>query len=112
MKQKQLLTCHDAVVTKKQHTTPCSDCPWARKSMPGWLGAYTMAEWLQAAHGEGTSECHTRVDKQCAGFATFRANIVKVPRDPAAFRLPRNTTTVFASDAEFIAHHKEWSTYG
>ena len=67
----QLLTHHEARHTKAQHKTPCTDCPWARKSLAGWLGGTTAQEWIDIAHGEpGTADCHT-TDKQCAGLAIY-----------------------------------------
>jgi len=102
---KRLLTYHDAVKTRIQHTKPCSDCPWARVSLPGWLGQVSAEDWLALAHGEGICECHA-TDKLCAGFAIFRANVCKVPRDPGSFRLPADKVTCFSSNAEFLAHHK------
>lgn len=73
---------------KTQHTKPCSDCPWRRKAIPGWLGtaqenADEIAkpqEWLDRAHGEVVVECHTNLSCQCAGISIYRANMAKVPR--------------------------------
>ena len=106
MKRKQLLICSDAVVRTRQHEKPCSDCPWSRKSLPGWLGSPTAADWISYAHGEAKVDCHTIVNRHCAGIAIYRANVVKTPRDPLAFKLPANTKLVFASPAEFMEHHK------
>lgn len=103
----QLKTADQAVKTKCQHKRPCSNCPWAHKSLPGWLGSNTAAEWIDIAHGEpGGAECHT-TDKQCAGMVIYQANVCKSPRDSSVLRLPQNKTTVFASAAEFKAHHSK-----
>jgi hypothetical protein len=91
--------------TGKQHTSPCSDCPWARAALPGWLGSMSAEEWLQLAHGEGGADCHAIQDAQCAGLAVYRANNCKSLRDPEAFRLPPNRTTVFSNPNEFRNHH-------
>lgn len=32
---KKLLSSEDAVKGQKQHTKPCSDCPWSREALPG-----------------------------------------------------------------------------
>lgn len=101
----QLLTYHDAKRTKVQHHSPCSDCPWARKSLRGWLGNYTAEEWIEIVRADGFIECHTKIDKQCAGSAIFRSNICKSPRDPKVLTLPRNTISVFANIGEFLNHH-------
>ena len=108
-KRKQLLTSADAIEEKKQHISPCSDCPWARKSLPGWLGPHTTWEWLNIAHGDGRMECHTRTimgePAQCAGASIFRANICKLTRGPN-LRLPADKVKVFAWDDEFATHHE------
>jgi hypothetical protein len=100
----QLVTGDRAKKTLRQHRRPCSDCPFARWSVRGWLGHMTPEEWMQLAHGEGTADCHT-TDKQCAGLAVYHANVCKVPRDPKALRLPVDRRLVFASSQEFLEHH-------
>lgn len=105
----------EAVVVTKQHKTPCHDCPWRRASIAGWLGPFDADEWLAMAHGETLADCHarryaSRSGPQCAGLATFRANVCKAPRDPRILRLKANRETVFATNAEFIAHHGEAPT--
>lgn len=97
----------EAKPRKAQHTSPCSDCPFARKSLPRWLGRMTAEDWVLAAHGEVWIDCHTVSNWQCAGAAIYRANVCKVSRDAKQLRLPRNRTSVFASPLEFLAHHKE-----
>lgn len=98
----------------KQPTgTPCKECPWRRKSAPGWLGPHTAEEWISMAHGEGFIACHLTIEKagdnadamtQCSGSAIFRSNLCKLPRSGAA-TLPSDRTTVFGSNAEFTTHH-------
>lgn len=91
---------------KRQHKTPCSDCPWRRDSLPGWLGGGSALEWLTLAHGDTKSDpCHTRKGMHCAGVAIYRANVCKTPRDPDALKLPKDTKLVFASQQEFYDHH-------
>jgi len=105
MKQRQLLTYRDVKKTKKQHTSPCSDCPWARKSIKGWLGSNSPECFVALAHGEGTQECHT-TNKLCAGLAIYRANVCKSPRDENQLRLSPDNITVFSSPTEFLSHHR------
>lgn len=110
MKRGQLLTADDAEVYPRQHKAPCSDCPWRRDSLPGWTGDMTADEWLQAAHGEANIQCHTRKAAhgqhwQCAGVATYRANVCKTPRDRYIMTLPADRENVFATPAEFQKHH-------
>lgn len=66
----------------------------------------TAEEWIEAVHGEALVDCHTVSNQQCAGSAIYRANVCKSPRRSDVLRLPANTNTVFASMAEFRAHHK------
>ena len=75
--------------------------------MPGWLGGYPVAEWLQLAHGEEEPGCHITTNQSCAGLAIFRANIAKRVRDPDALRLPADKVNVFATDGQFRTHHEK-----
>jgi hypothetical protein len=109
--RRQLLSFLDATTTPRQHTGPCSDCPWSRKSVPGWLARMTPEEWIACAQGDGLIECHTKKASdgeawQCAGAARFRSNILKVPRDPNILQnLKADVVRVFASVGEFLTHH-------
>jgi hypothetical protein len=133
----QMLTSADAQPFRKQHSAPCSDCPWARKSLKGWTGSNTSAQWLHVARDYWHPiACHTRrvaedvlikaytkgsIDNhltlaaegclghwQCAGAAIYRANtsVFRFPTRPW-LQLPANRISVFASPAEFLAHHGE-----
>lgn len=86
---------------------PCGDCPWRRKSAPGWLGSEaTPEEWVQRAAAEAYVECHLDASRHCAGIAIFRGNTGKRPRHPQVLRLDPDRETVFASHREFIEHHR------
>lgn len=104
-RQLQLLSSDDAVPAQGQHTKPCSDCPWARNALAGWLGSMTPEQWLANAHGEARIDCHTLAGAQCAGAAIYRANMAKLPRDASLLRLPADRERVFATPAEFRTHH-------
>jgi hypothetical protein len=104
-KRGQLITSEEARPAVTQHKAPCSDCPWARKSLAGWLGDTSREEWLGDAHGEARIECHTLVGAQCAGAAIYRANVFKLPRDPSLLRLPADRERVFSNKTEFWEHH-------
>lgn len=95
----------EAVPAKRQITKPCTDCPWRRDSLPGWLGGASSSEWVRAAHGEDKVPCHVHGNVQCAGLAVYRANTAKSCRDSSIIKLPKDKTSVFASPAEFINHH-------
>jgi hypothetical protein len=102
---RQLVSSDEARPAKRQHETPCSDCPWRRKALPGWLGSMTAEEWVAAAHSETRIDCHTLIGAQCAGAATYRANICKRPRDPELLLLNSDRVVVFARPHEFLDHH-------
>lgn len=128
----QLQTSDRAKEFRKQHQAPCSDCPWARKSLKGWTGPNPTVTWLAAVRDYWHPiACHTRriareitgrygkpeVNRtsqlclghwECAGAAIFRANTKVQPFDHRPLlELPENKITVFASPAEFEAHHGE-----
>lgn len=103
---RRLVSSDEAVPTEIQHTKACSDCPFARHSIQGWLGSMSADEWLNAAHGEATADCHITTNQQCAGMAIYRANICKLPRNRDAMRLPADRQAVFSNRMEFKEHHE------
>lgn len=118
MSRRQLVTVDQAKRVTKQHTTPCSDCPWRRESLPGWLGGMSPEDWVKAAHGDNAIECHTRVGRSgqfihCAGAAIYRANVAKRVREDAwrflkvlPLTLAKDIVKVFATPFEFLKHHR------
>lgn len=106
MPQRKLIAGTEARPAKRQHTKPCSDCPWHRESLPGWLGGLSADAWLCEAHGEAVIECHTRLGMQCAGAAIYRANVCKTPRSITILRLPADKERVFATPFEFRDQHE------
>lgn len=103
---RKLVSSDEATLTKKQHRRPCSDCPWSRLALPGWLGGSTVEQWIAEAHGETRINCHTLKGPQCAGSAIYRANVCKLPRDPEILRIKADRETVFATPKEFKEHHE------
>jgi hypothetical protein len=103
-----------------QHTTPCATCPFRRTTEPGYLGGSPTQTYVGQTEAGFMIACHSCINYddpdwkekasvygnvgQCAGAAIFRSNIEK-PR-PALLTLPPNTDIVFASYAEFVAHHE------
>lgn len=112
---------------KKQHTKPCSACPFSRAITPGVIDpaacGYSPPEvYVGQAEGPFLLSCHKspgyfddpRSTKhlRCAGAMIYRANCgigerfsdevltAMVAREP-------NTELVFASHAELIAHHRQ-----
>jgi hypothetical protein len=109
----------------KQHTKPCSACPFRRKSLPGFIGGAEPQDFQRMAQSEARMPCHshirgafdyqeaqdpsTRFGKapQCAGRAIHWANQLKTARIPGRLlELPRDTVTVFEWPSEWIAHHE------
>lgn len=103
---KRLISSDEAVEGKVQHTQPCSDCPWARTALNGWLGTGTPEEWLRTAHGDNVVDCHTIKNTQCAGLAIYRKNVCKLPYPPNLI-LPADKEKVFAHPNEFLEHHRK-----
>lgn len=102
---RQFISSDEAVQSRHQHTTPCSDCPWSREALNGWLGGTSIGEWVQIAHSDTYVPCHTIDNQQCAGLAIYRRNVCKRV-EPPLLTLAKNTDTVFSTPMEFEAHHK------
>lgn len=102
----KLITKDRAKPSSRQHKTPCSDCPFRRDSLRGWLGGSSAREFVRMANSDAAYSCHTVVGPQCAGLAIFRANICKSPRDPKVLTTRQNKVAVFAWHDEFLAHHE------
>ena len=108
-----------------QHRKPCSQCPYRRRSAPGWLGAATPQQFLASTLGEEHMPCHAAVDyddpawresqypqaPMCAGSLVFMANTSKLPRDPslaaAVRQVDADHDTVFSRPDEFLDHHAD-----
>lgn len=103
--RRQFITSDMAEPATRQHKKPCSDCPFARTAIPGWLGPYSAKQWVRLVHGEGKVECHTKIGPQCAGSAIYRGNVCKDPRDKSLLTLPKDKVRVFAGPVEFLEHH-------
>lgn len=102
----KFISSDEAVKAKCQHNTPCSDCPWRRDSLNGWLGSETPEQWVRIAHSDNVVECHTLLGAQCAGIAVYRRNVAKLPYPPN-IRLEADRENVFSNPSEFIEHHKK-----
>lgn len=104
MSGRKLITRDEAVEGKVQHTRPCSDCPWSRESVNGWLGGGTPEEWVRTAHSDQVVDCHAIKNTQCAGIAIYRRNVCKMAYPPN-LKLEADREAVFATPMEFTAHH-------
>lgn len=101
----RLISTNEASRSDRQHTRPCSDCPMARKSLRGWLGASTAEEYRRLAHSDAVVRCHAISGPQCADMAVYRANVCKRV-DPPNLALAKNKKLVFSTPMEFMGHHK------
>jgi hypothetical protein len=94
---------------------PCAECPWSRQTRPGLLGGaapdvyvgqIVLPFWLpchQARAYDG-KQSDVNAVHQCAGAAIMRSHLaVEVPEP--LLTLPPDRTRVFATLAEFVAHH-------
>jgi hypothetical protein len=111
-KKRQLITIDEAKPAQGQHTKPCSDCPWSRKSLPGWLGGESVADWLAEAHGNHEIPCHTLAGAQCAGAAIYRRNVCKLHVNDGVLLLEADRERVFATPMEFKRHHERTGVQG
>lgn len=102
---------------------PCKQCPFRRKSMPGWLGANSPEEMVNGIMSEVPLPCHSTIDyrkrdwaekwfarkigKLCMGARIFSANCAKKPRPTSLLPVvEQNTELVFTTPQEFVAHHR------
>jgi F420-0:gamma-glutamyl ligase len=106
-KRRQVISTAEAKPCKTQHKKPCSDCPFARTAVKGWLGGYTVDQYLALVHmTEKRIDCHTKLGPQCAGAGIYRSNTLKDPRSKELLVLPADKKLVFATPAEFKEHHE------
>lgn len=101
----RLICSDEATLAKTQPTKPCTDCPFARASLPGWLGGIPIQDWLAAVHSDSLMVCHVHPNVQCAGAAIYRRNVCKLLQDPSLLVLPADRQLVFATPMEFTKHH-------
>jgi hypothetical protein len=111
--RRQLISSDEARPAMVQHKRPCSDCPFRRASLCGWLGGIDVQAYLDLAHSDFPVRCHALRNTECAGAAIYRANVAKLSRNSNVLRLEKNTTIVFASPDEFRDHHmkRPWDDY-
>jgi hypothetical protein len=103
----------------------CNDCPFRRKSMPGWLGGSSPEGFIDCIQRDEPLPCHQTIDyddehwlakwmlqragkqKMCAGSLVFMANKLQRAHTPGFPTLPKDTVTVFSNSVEFVRHHRE-----
>jgi hypothetical protein len=102
----------------KPKRNPCSECPFHRKSLAGYLGNATAEQFLAtSASGAIPMPCHSEVDyeqddweeqqtqvHQCTGHAIYLSNICKRPETEDVQKLPVDRDFYFSNHYEFLAH--------
>jgi hypothetical protein len=106
----------------KEIHIPCSECSFRRDIEPGFLGGSPPEVYIGQSVGPFKVPCHKACDfddpnwreksmydtTQCAGMAIYRTNVGVADRMPADLhKLPADRNTVFATHAEFLAHHRQ-----
>lgn len=104
-KNRKLISSDEAVTGNKQHTSACSDCPWRRDALNGWLGGHSVDDFLAIAHTDTRYDCHTIKGQQCAGMAIYRKNTCKRVEAPLLV-LPADHDNILSNPMEFRAHHE------
>lgn len=89
---------------------PCSDCPFRKDSLQGWLGKKRMTSILQSH----SFVCHKTTNKtdsdrrQCAGHMIIKGDENKFVYLAKRLRIPldlRGKDLIFESEQECIKHH-------
>lgn len=103
----------------------CVECPLRRDSTPGYLGGYSPEMYLEAMRSGVSIACHMSpgfnandiaTQRHCTGVAAFRANTGVVAMVDGHLTVAHESTVaigntslvsfVFASEDDFVAHHK------
>lgn len=101
---------------KLQHKKPCVECPWRRVHPPGWLGGYTVDDFIDQVQRDGPPlPCHMTIKPgkeataMCAGALIFMKNSCKSAQHPdygdAKDHVEADPVNVFQWPQEFRDHH-------
>jgi len=110
-----------------KQTKMCSDCPFRKKAMKGWLGPWQPEEIQQMIHGENKYICHSDINKRssvgqsesqideqgqhCVGFLRYRTKVCKTSRDEDQrahqYKLKEIDDQEVIDAFQFVAHHTE-----
>lgn len=105
--------------------SPCTDCPFRKDSLRGWLADYTPEELYNIVLNEQPFPCHMAMKKTdyvepkevgneeypiCAGSLRFMKKSGKLPRNKELALLLKQIAVEdcenILSQIEFITHHK------
>lgn len=84
---------------------PCSNCPFKKDTLEGWLGEDRMTEILKAK----SFVCHKNTDLQCAGFMLIKGDESEFVTTAKMFGIDLNLKgkeKVFNSKQDCINYHK------
>lgn len=103
----------------KQVKTPCAECAFRRDITPGALGGSPPEVYVGQTNGPFYIPCHSHYSSdtpdwkdramqapQCAGSRVYRANIGDTGIPEQLIGMKPDPVLVFASHAQFVAHHK------
>ena len=100
----------------------CDECPYRKKSTPGWLGPYDVTEYVDPIGNETLVPCHKTfgLDRRplCSGLVATRLNSHKLMIDPVNRSSQNKMRTndaerakVFSFKHEFIEHHSNQTSH-
>lgn len=114
-------------MTKLTRKDACRQCPFRRKSAPGWLGDTTPEQFLAATiHQDEHMPCHMAINYEkadwvenqlpkaahCAGSLIFMRNQLKRPIDKELCemmdKVEPDIKNIFQWPHEFLAHHNQF----
>lgn len=98
---------------------PCTDCPFRRKSIPGWLGHFDLNDMRHYYTSEARFPCHKELETKtaqeadlCAGMIQMMVNSFKRPSSNPEVIEAVNTAKSQASEfpevhdfGSFMKHH-------
>jgi len=116
------------ILTEKSMREPaktmCAECPLSRQSTPGFIGGYTVAQYIEILHGPASIACHMsrgfkdglegiEDQRHCTGVAAYRANVAArgglmepVGTAMAAMLIIGPRADAFAGSWEFAERHE------
>lgn len=105
----------------------CSDCPFSRKSLRGFLADYTVEDFVRFVGADFMFPCHKLVQedmeadkvtelvvsgelKLCRGYVELLVRSCKLPRDERLHSVMLGISGALSDDSmsliEFVGHHK------
>ena len=90
--------------------SPCSNCPFTKDCLEGWLGKERAIEISNAS----SFVCHKKNDLQCAGSMVINGNDNEFVRLAESMRIDldiKGKNKVFRSKKEMIKHQEEYKEF-